>query len=300
MSTKESLLKLETHEVPTLFVRQRLQEYAVGIFRTIQSRKGVKNAIKKGLVFINAEVGYTGDWINGGEIIELFQEKEIKKPILDYKLKVLYDDDYLSVIYKPSGILVSGNKRFTVENALSFNLKKSTQSDALMHPEPIHRLDYPTSGALLIGKTLSIVTTLNKMFADRTIEKTYTAVTIGEMIERGILEIPIDEKPSKSEYKRLISISSEKYGTLNLAKLQPHTGRRHQLRKHLLALGNPIFGDAKYYKEGLLLRGKGLYLHATTLKFQHPITQESLVIIAPLPKKILKLFPTAGIMLGIE
>ena len=291
---------METHEVPTLLVRQRLQEYAVGIFRSLPSRKSVKNAIKKGLVFINAEVGYTGDWISGGEIIELYQPNESKKPVVDFKLDILYEDEHLAVIYKPAGILVSGNKRFTIENALAFNLTKSKEADALLRPEPIHRLDYPTSGALLIGKTVRVVMALNQKFEDRSIFKSYTAVTIGNMNEAGTIETPIDNKPSRSDYKKLISITSEKYSALNLIALNPHTGRRHQLRKHLSQLGHPIFGDHLYGVEGLILKGKGLFLHATQLQFEHPITKEEIVVIAPLPKKFLKLFPEANAALGIK
>ena len=300
MSPKDSLLKIETHEVPALLVRQRLQEYAVGIFRTLPSRKSAKNAIKKGLIYVNAEVGYTGDWISGGETIDLYQQEEPKKPVIDFKLDVLYEDEHLAVIYKPAGILVSGNKRFTIENALAFNLTKSTQQDALLRPEPIHRLDYPTSGALLIGKTVSAVIALNLIFEFRSISKTYTAVTIGHMNEAGVIETPIDKRPAKSKYKRLISITSEKYGALNLITLNPHTGRRHQLRKHMSELGQPIFGDHIYGIEGLILKGKGLFLHATKLHFDHPITKESILVIAPLPKKFTKLFPEATAALGIE
>jgi len=282
-----------------LLVRQRLQEYAVGIFRTLPSRKSVKKAIKNGVVYINGEVGYTGDWISGGETIDLYQQ-ETKKPNIDFKLEVLYEDDYLAVIYKPAGIVVSGNKRFTIENALSFNLTKSTQEDALARPEPIHRLDYPTSGALLIGKTVGVVTALNLLFEFRSISKTYAAVSIGNMNASGVIDNPIDERPSISEFKKVMAIPSEKYGALNLLTLNPRTGRKHQLRKHLAHLGHPIFGDNLYSKKGLILKGKGLFLHALKLHFEHPITKQDVRITAPLPKKFLKLFPEAKAALGIE
>jgi len=292
MASENSLLKIETHTAPILEVRQRLQDYAVGIFYSITSRKGTKNAIKKGLVFINSEKGYTGDWICGGETLELFQNTKSKKPAVSFKLEVLFEDEYLAIINKPAGVLVSGNKRFTIENALSFNLKKSLQPDALLRPEPIHRLDYPTTGALLIGKTASIVTALNKLFEARCISKTYHAVVTGSIEHFGVIKTDIDEKPSKSEFKKIASVPSLNYEFLNLMVLTPHTGRRHQLRKHLAGIGNPIFGDSQYKKEGVFVKGKGLYLHASSLKFKHPINKETLLITAPLPKKFTKLFPT--------
>jgi 23S rRNA pseudouridine1911/1915/1917 synthase len=74
-------------------------------------------------------------------------------------------------------------------------------------------------------------------------------------------------------------------------ELRPHTGRRHQLRKHLSELGNPILGDRDHGIEGLILNGKGLYLHASSLRFIHPRTELEIYIRAQLPKKFKKLFP---------
>lgn len=289
--TKAKPTIIETHQVPQLTTTQRLQEYAVGIFRTLSSRKGTKKAIKNGRIFINGVKGYTGDWIKGGEELSLCEAPVSKKPVLDMPLDVLFEDDYLAIINKPAGILVSGNKHVTIKNALPFNLKKSHQIDALWRPDPIHRLDYPTTGALLIGKTAQTVTALNTLFEERKIIKKYLAVTQGIMNDEGTIDLEIDEKASSSHFKKMASLSSEKFKTLNLVLLTPHTGRRHQLRKHLLSLGNPIVGDPLYGKEYPVLYSKGLYLHAYSLEFAHPYTQELIVVKAPLPKKFLKWFP---------
>ena len=99
------------------------------------------------------------------------------------------------------------------------------------------------------------------------------------------------EETAKTEFKILQKITSPKYKFLNLTELKPYTGRRHQLRIHLSEMGNPIFGDLKYGIEGLTLKGKGLYLHASSLSFIHPFTNDKMEIKAPLPKKFLKLFP---------
>ena len=77
---------------------------------------------------------------------------------------------------------------------------------------------------------------------------------------------------------------------MNLLKLTPKTGRRHQLRKHMSAIGNPILGDVDYGVEGLILKGKGLYLHAFSLEFEHPVTKEKMYFEKELPKKFKKLF----------
>ena len=286
------LKKVESHTVPKLDNKVRLSDYTPGIFNSIFSKKGIKKAIKKGLVTINGDIGFTADYIIGGEIIELYQSKILqKKPTVSIPLEIIYEDDYLAIINKPAGILVSGNKRYTIENALSTCLKKSKQKDALLYPEPIHRLDYPTSGALLIGKTTKAVMLLNKMFEQQQINKKYTAITIGNQKEKGIIDSPIDKKPSKSEFRTIKKMSSRKYESLNLVVLTPHTGRTHQLRIHMSAIGNPILGDLKYGKEGLLGKGSGLYLQASYLRFMHPNTKNEVEISIPMPKKFTKLFP---------
>lgn len=296
MEPKDVLLKIESHTVPIVSERVRLSDYIPGIFTSLPSRKASKKAIKNGLVTINGSKGFTGDYLIGEEILDLYQSPiQNKKPSIDLKLTVLFEDDYLAIVYKPAGIVVSGNKKFTLENALAFNLKKCSQKDALQRPEPVHRLDYPTSGALLIAKTSKVLIDLNAMFEAKTIQKMYIAVTMGLQSESGIIETDIDDKPSKTIYKVLESMSSQKYGALNLMELQPCTGRRHQLRKHMASIGNPIFGDLLYGKEGENGKGNGLYLHAFSIQFQHPITGKEISIHAPLPKKFIQLFPNISI-----
>lgn len=282
---------LESHHVPSLGERVRLQEYAVGIFRTIVSRKGIKKAIKRGRISVNSDKGKTGDWITGGERIDLLRGGSHKRPSIHLDLEVLFEDDYLAVVNKPAGILVSGNKRFTVENSLSSLLKRSGEFDALQHPEPIHRLDYPTTGALLIGKTVSVVHSLNQKFESRDIRKTYLAVTCGKMSDSGIIEDLIDGKECRTEFHKLKEISSVRYTCLNLLEVRPITGRRHQIRRHLAGFGFPLFGDATYQPKDGRVAGKGLYLHAHSLQFTHPVTGNKLKVNAPIPKKFLNLFP---------
>jgi len=292
MEPKKHPIKIETHTVPKLSGRIRLSDYTPGVFQTITSKKGIKKAIKKGLVIINGDIGYTGDYINGGETIDLYkQDIENKKPSINIDIEVLYEDEYLAIVNKPAGIVVSGNKKYTLENGLPNLLETSSIIDALARPEPVHRLDYPTSGALLIGKTSKALIALNSMFEAKTINKEYLAITIGMLQEEGIIESRIDSKPCKTIFKILQKKESNKYGFLNLVKLIPKTGRRHQLRIHMANMGSPIFGDLKYGEEGLNGKGNGLFLHAHSLKFKHPITDKEVFISASIPKKFKRLFP---------
>ena len=212
-----------------------------------------------------------------------------KEPVLN--LEVLYEDDHLAIIYKPAGILVSGNKFVTVANGLAQNLKKSSQSDASV-PYPIHRLDYGTTGALLVGKTVKSIRDLSQLFADKRITKSYYAITIGLMKQlSGTIKTTNNGKQCISKYEVIDSVDSVRFEKLNLVKLEPITGRRHQLRQHMAHLGNPILGDQDYGKEGLILNRKGIYLHAHSISFEHPKSEQVLAFQAPVPKKFKKIFP---------
>lgn len=157
----------------------------------------------------------TATLIKGGEIIIIKIPEEIsthKK--LVFPLHVLYEDAYLAIIHKPAGILVSGNSFKTIANALPQNLEKSNLPDAIK-PQPVHRLDYATTGILLVGKTSSSIRTLNKLFEDEKVKKTYYAVTIGTMNSKGIITSEIDAKESQSNYEVLESVTSKCFGKLN-------------------------------------------------------------------------------------
>ena len=282
---------LETHIVSKLEKSIRFQEYSVGIFKTIPTKSGIKKAIKKELIFIDGDLATTSKFISGGENIELFQsENSSSFERLKLNLEVLFEDDYLAIIFKPAGILVSGNKFVTIANGLSQNLIKSKLSDAVK-PQPIHRLDYPTSGILLIGKTSTAISELGKLFENKEIQKTYFAITIGKMNLKGKLNSPIDEKNAHTEFEVLKSVTSERFKYLNLVKLLPKTGRKHQLRKHLSAIVNPVLVDKEYFLENKVLKGKGLFLHAARLDFKHPFTRQEISISKVLPKKFTKIFP---------
>ncbi|MBN1768547.1 MAG: RluA family pseudouridine synthase [Prolixibacteraceae bacterium] len=281
----------EKHTVPPLNKAQRLSDYLPGIFTSISTRKGIKKAIKKGLVKIDGKTGNTGDWVKGGENIELYKEAGINKNLLvDIPIHVFYEDDDLAVVRKPAGIAVSGNKRRTLEHALPHNLHMSPKSDALPIPQAIHRLDYPTSGVLLVGKTTAAVIALNQLFEQHKIEKKYLAVCIGEMPQCGTIETPVDHKAAKTTYQVLETVKSERFGCLNLLEVKIETGRRHQIRKHLTENGNPILGDQTYGTEGKILKGKGLYLHAISLKFTHPTRNDEIEIKDDVPDKFKKIF----------
>ena len=267
-----------------------MQEYGVGIFDLVFTKSALKKALKKGLITVNSKPATSATYIYNGDVITFQPEDKMpqKKQFIQH-LNVVFEDDYLAVIVKPAGLLVSGNTFKTVANALEQNLKRSAQTDATK-PQPVHRLDYATTGVLLIGKTKQSIIALNTLFKTKQIVKQYYAITIGDMPKSGEINTPIDDKKALSVFRVLATVDSKRFTKLNLVDLSPKTGRKHQLRKHVFSLGNPILGDRDYFLPRLFLKGKGMYLHAYYLEFIHPFTQENLIIKDELPERFGKIF----------
>ncbi|WP_373057702.1 pseudouridine synthase [Zunongwangia sp. H14] len=277
---------IETHIVPAIDEKIRLQEYAVSIFKTIPTRSGVKKAIKRGEILLNGKPAKTANWIAEGQKIELLQPIEGKRKAYRLKLEVLFEDDDLAVVKKPSGIPTSGNYFKTVENALSFNLKKSAKISALAFPLPVHRLDNPTSGLLICAKTRPSLVALQKKFKERKVQKTYIALCSGNVPEKAIFDDDIDEKKALTHIERIKSFHANNQ-EFSLIKVFPHTGRTHQIRIHLSGKGFSILGDTKY--GGIeIQQKKGIFLAAVGLIFHHPFTNEFLNFEIPVPQKFLK------------
>lgn len=278
----------EVHIVPNGITPTRLSDYTAGIFIQISSRKGMKKAIQKGAVWVNGQMASTGTWVKEGDTIELKTE-QIKKRVFERNLDVVFEDNYLAVVHKPSGLLVNGNRFQTVENALNYNLTPSMMKDALTYPHVAHRLDYGTSGLLLVGKTSKALTACKQLFEHRNIQKTYRAITVGQMPSAGTINQEINAKKAVTHYKVTAFLPSKKYQQFNLVELYPLTGRRHQIRIHLANIGFPILGDRDYGTPHLWQMKRGLYLQAAALDFAHPFEHTACHFELPLPPKFRKL-----------
>ena len=279
------MIVLDTHIVPPNISNIRLSDYAIHIFSSIPTRKGIKKAIKKGAVRIDGQVADTGRWVQSEQVIQLIEIENIPSKPFPLSLEIVYEDNTIAVINKPAGIVVSGNQYRTIENALSTNLTLSTAVDAYKNAKPVHRLDHATSGLLLIAKTRKARVDLGKQFENKDIRKQYQAIVIGQPLPKGTIDLPIEDKPAWTNYKVLQSVNSLKNKQLSLLELIPITGRTHQLRIHLAQLGHPILGDKLYGTEGKILKKKGLFLCSVGLSFRHPITQDRLNLIIKTPNK---------------
>jgi RluA family pseudouridine synthase len=271
--------------VPNDIKPTRFRTFAQEHFKSFPSKKSIRKAIEQKAFLIDGKPAQTSTIIHPGQLI-IFIEIEVKnKKTFHLTLDVLYEDDYIAIVNKPAGIEVSGNHLKTLENALQENLYPSPQNDAYAYPKPVHRLDYATSGLVVVAKTSKARIMMGNLFEERHLKKTYIALAMGKIIGTCTVESTIDNQVAFSKFKSIHTIPSLRSEYLTLVELNPITGRTHQLRKHLASIGHPILGDRKYGKEGEIFFGKGLFLAAIGINFVHPILEEELDISIPYPKK---------------
>ena len=284
----------ESHTVPKGTKPAFLNSYAPKVFTFIASKAKAKKAIVNGELLVNGErVNYDSKVFPGDIITTKVQTstrpKEKLKKVYEEKIDVAFEDEHLGILNKPGGIPVNGNSFKTLENTLPYNLKESNEQDALGIMRPLHRLDGPTCGLVLVAKTERAQVVMGQQFEQKTIRKRYKAVVIGKVEpQKGVISSPIQKKPSKTEFEVIKILKSKKYGFLTLVDLYPVTGRTHQLRIHMSEMGHPIVGDKQYSNNEEVLKGKGLFLCSDKVWFKHPITNEKTVVEIGIPNKFKK------------
>lgn len=267
---------IESYLVPESARKSRLYDYANGLFRSIPSRKNLQKSIKGGRILVNGEPGYTGTWIEPGMRLDLVSKTEVI-PVCNIPFELVFEDPYICIINKPSGLPVSGNRRDTLRNAVG----TAYLQQGLAAPIAIHRIDLPTSGLVVFAKTADVAVDLGRMFENREIRKTYVCIAHGSVPEAGRILLPIDGRSAETRWHILghYRILRHDY---TLVEVQPVTGRKHQIRRHFSAMGHPLAGDRQY---GSALKGKGLFLHAGELHFIHPRTAKKIRLTADTPGK---------------
>jgi RluA family pseudouridine synthase len=285
-------LIIENHIVPDIIPRERFLDYSVKVIKTLSSRNSIKKAIKNGELLLDGEMVAGGTWLQPGQKIELLETKNKPPKAFELALEIVFEDESLAIINKPAGISVSGNKYKTIQNALLANLEKSKETNTLKWPRPVHRLDYATSGLLMVAKTASALACLGRQFEERKIKKTYRAIVLGKLNDEGIVREQIDGKEALTKYKVVSKVRSLYTDWVSLVEVYPETGRTHQIRIHMAHIGHPVLGDGKYGKEMKLLKGKGLFLAAVGLMLNHPVTNKPTSFSIGMPEKFSKRLQT--------
>jgi len=304
------------HEPLTLHVgrsikERRIDKYLHARFSNL-SRRFIQDAIKAGSVKVNGNTVKPSFKLSSGDKIEFIPPELPTKEILpeDIPLDIIYEDQDLIVLNKQADMIVHparGNTHGTLVNALVFYSDKLSSGTGEFRPGIVHRLDKDTTGVMVVAKNDSAQWKIARQFERRQIKKDYLAIVHGTPdLTADRISAPLGVHPRiREKYAIRPEIGKEAvtfyqvletFRGFSLLRLNPKTGRTHQIRVHLSYIKHPIVGDDMY-------GGKLLYpwqlqdaepapqdpvitrcaLHASTLEFKHPTTNETLKFEAPLP-----------------
>lgn len=220
--------------------------------------------------------------------LRLFEPSTFRIPAVDMNLELLFEDDHLLVVNKPAGVFTHPNGADDGATLWNGVAHYSEQQSLPVLPKYIHRLDRHTSGAVLFGKHGLAIATLGELMKKRRITRTYIAKVHGRMEEdEGRIDSPIDKDPAHTTKRRTHDNGKQavtNYSVLHrenehtLIRLHLETGRTHQIRVHLSSIGHPLLGDSLYGGSGD--QDGRQALHAASLSFVHPFTEESITCYA--------------------
>lgn len=295
-----------TFTVPGDSNGSRLDRFLVAVVGGV-SRSQLQRLIKTGGVTVNGHPARANQTVHEGELITL----DIPEPVdaapapEPIDLPILYQDDDLVVVDKPAGMVVhpaAGHGSGTLVNALLHHIDDLSGIGGERRPGIVHRLDRGTSGLMVVAKHDRSHEELSRQFHDREVEKEYVTLVWGEVQAGRRIDLPIGRdvtnrkkmsaKSRRSREAVTRIVSATHFGrALTLARVAIHTGRTHQIRVHLSAIGHPVVGDSLY--GGVHRRVPGdlravgrlerPFLHAARLAFHHPADGRRMEYVSPLP-----------------
>ena len=299
---------------------RRLDKYLHGRYPHL-SRTAIQRLIKQGAITVNSQKTKASYEMNGGDIIEMVMPDPEPPEVIpeDIPLNIVYEDEHIIAVNKRAGMVchpAHPEQTGTVVNALAFYANELSHGGDPFRPGIVHRLDKNTTGIMLVAKNDEAHWRLSLQFEQRTIQKTYLAVVHGEMnLDGDTVDAPIGAHPIVREKfavmvrENRINIGknavthyqvAERFRDYTLMRLQPKTGRTHQLRVHMSFIGHPIAGDLMYGGKRIseeTITGEGspdpflIYqaLHAWRIEFKHPITEKQMSLDAPFSARFKKL-----------
>lgn len=220
--------------------------------------------------------------------LSLFEVKKYRS--IEFNLTILYEDEYIIAVDKPSGYIVYDldDIKDSICNFLRYYYKKYKKTCEIL---PVHRLDTDTSGCLIFAKDIITCACLSRKFEKNEITKKYVALVSGLVDKEGSINKNIGKdrhvngkmvvcdrgKEALTKYRLIKTINK-----LSLVEAIPVTGRTHQIRVHLSSIGNPIVGDILYKSK---VKNDRVMLHCQTISFMHPIKEKAVTIFSPLPEE---------------
>ena len=282
---------------------ERLDHFLTAFLQDL-SRSRIEKLIGKGQVTVNGAIEKKKSReVFAGDLI--VTEQEIEEAVIhtpSQRLKKLFEDEWLLVIDKPSGLVVhpgAGEKRETVLDLFRHEYPQINGMAEKERPGIVHRLDKDTSGVLILAKSDEAVQKMQALFQEREMQKTYLALVAGSMrFRNGTIDRPLarslkhrarfevvgEDREDRRDAVTEFSVIRE-FTSFSFVKLMPRTGRTHQLRVHLAHFGNPVLGDI-LYNQSKSRDVPRLALHAFRVEFDHPFTGESVQVTSPLPQDL--------------
>ncbi len=272
----------------------RLDSYLA--LNTSYSRSYLAKLIKDGDIVVNGKKVKASYVVLDGDEITIVSVKEKEMPLVpeDISLDIVFEDENVILINKPSGMVVhpgNGNTSHTLVNAL---LNYTNLSDDLVRPGNVHRIDKDTSGLILVAKNNKAHEILADDFKNKRVKRKYIALVKGVLEHYNIsIDAPIGRDKNDRKKMSVTSVNSKRavthvkvlkrYLKYTLVECLLETGRTHQIRVHLAYIGHPIYNDGVYQRQKATSFGQ--FLHSSEIVFEEPITKRTYHFLAPLPKE---------------
>ncbi len=262
------------------------------------SRSQAKKLIEAENILLNQRLTKPSVHLKSGDIVSgtLPKPKPLSLKPEPLPLDIIYEDPSIIVIDKPPGMVVHpayGNPSGTLVNALLYHCKDLAGINGILRPGIVYGLDKDTCGVMVVAKSNAAQLSLTGQFKNRSVAKTYLVLVKGHLTpEEGVIEAPIGR--DRRHRERMAVVAEEKgraarteytvieyLGGYTLLEVRPETGRTHQIRVHLAAIGYPVVGDAVYGVKSPHLSRQ--FVHAARLGFKHPATSDYMEFTAELP-----------------
>ena len=296
---------------------KRLDQFLAARLESV-SRARVQEMIAEGKVLVNDAPAKASLKLRGGERISVLGEAQrapLKAIAEEIPLEIAYEDDDLAVINKPAGMMVhagagasdDARNRGTLVNALLHHLGSLSGVGGVLRPGIVHRLDKETSGLIVVAKNDDAHRKLSAQFAAREVKKKYVALvhswvkndsgTMAQSISRDRVRrtrmtTRLEGGRAAVTHYRVVRRLDTKFGKFSLLDVKIDTGRTHQIRVHVAAMGHPVVGDTMYGaprqargKNAVIALGRN-FLHAVELEFRHPRTGEAIALKSELPEEL--------------